>query len=126
MLSNSIATFAEARLRFAGTSLAKLDEVPDLAEVGHTVGLVKKLADSGYEFTGDLGAELYAGIFLLGYVIPYQGEASSNKWVEDANTLWGSWTSKEGDRQREIRDVAGSLVKEKLKSVVIDERADTR
>lgn len=126
VLSNSVATFAEARVRFAGVSSTKLDDVPDLAEVGPIAELVRKLADSGYEFTGDLGAELYTGIFLLGYVIPYQGEASSDKWVEDAKALWNSWISQEGDRQREIRDVAGILVKEKLKSVVVDEKAETR
>ena len=107
-------------------SLTKLDEIPDLVEVGPTMGLVRELADSGYEFTGDLGAELYTGIFLLGYVIPYQGDASSDKWVEDAKALWGSWISKEGDRQREMRDVVGSLVKEKLKGIIVDEKAETR
>ncbi|KAG8216452.1 hypothetical protein J3R82DRAFT_6559 [Butyriboletus roseoflavus] len=126
VLSNSVATFAETGVRFAGVSLIKLDEVRDMAEVGRTVGLVRKLADSGYNFIGDLGAELYAGIFLLGYVIPYQGEASGDKWVEDAKALWRSWISKESDGQREMRDVAGSLVKEKLQSVVVDEKAETR
>ncbi|KAF8551747.1 hypothetical protein OG21DRAFT_1605114 [Imleria badia] len=127
-LSNSVATFADARLRVAGgsESSTKPDEVPDMAEVGPTVGLVRKLADSGYEFTGDLGAELYAGVFLLGYVIPYQGEASSDKWAEDAKVLWSSWISQEGDRQRELRDVVGSLVKDKLKSVLVDEQAEIR
>ncbi|KAH0834818.1 hypothetical protein J3R83DRAFT_10427 [Lanmaoa asiatica] len=109
VLSDSVTTFADARVRFAGVSLTELDEVPDLAEVGPTVGLVKRLADSGYEFTGDLGAELYTGIFLLGYVIPTREKHLAT-----------------GDKQREIRDVAGSLVKDKLKSVVVDEKAEIR
>ena len=127
-LSNSVATFADARVRLAGVSepSTKPDEVPDSVEVGPTVGLVRKLADSGYEFTGDPGAELYTGIFLLGYVIPYQGEAPSDKWVENAKALWSSWISREGDRQQEIRNVAGSLVKEKLKGVLVDKNAETR
>lgn len=108
-------------------SSTELDEVPDLVQVGPTVGLVRKLAGSGYKFTGDLGAELYTGIFLLGYVVPYyQGEGSSDKWVEDVKALWGSWISEEDDGQREMRDVVGSLVKEKIKSVVVDEKAETR
>jgi hypothetical protein len=128
VLSNSVATFADARVRFPGVSQSstELDEVPDLVEVGPTVGLVRKLADSGYEFTGDLGAELYTGIFLLGYVVPYQGERSGDKWVEDVKALWGCWISEEGDGRREMRDVVGSLVKEKLKGVVVDENAETR
>ena len=126
MLSNSVAAFAEERVRFAGVSLTGLDEVPDLVEVTPTVGLVRRLVDSGYEFSGDIGVELYSGIFLLGYVIPYEGEASTSKWVEDAKGLWTHWISKGGDREREMVDVAGSLVKEKLKSIVIDDKAETR
>lgn len=113
-------------MRFAGVSLTKLEDIRDIAEVGRTVRLVRKLADSGYEFTGEPGAELYTGIFLLGYIIPYQGETSGDKWVEDAKALWRSWISKESDGQRDIRDVAGSLVKEKLQSVIVDEKAETR
>ncbi|KAI9568130.1 hypothetical protein HD554DRAFT_2219143 [Boletus coccyginus] len=128
MLSNSITTFVDARVKFAGVSESsiKLDEVLCLAEISPTVRLVGKLADSGYKFTGDVGAELRAGIFLLGYVIPCQGEASNDNWVEDAKALWGSWISQKGDEQEKMSDVAGSLVKEKLKSVVVDERAETR
>ncbi|KAF8434511.1 hypothetical protein L210DRAFT_3763021 [Boletus edulis BED1] len=128
MLSNSVVTFVNARLRLAGVSESTtgLDGVPDLAEVGPIVGLVRELADSGYEFTGDLGAELYTSVFLVGYAVPYQGEASGDKWVEDAKALWRLWVSQEGDRQREMMDIAGSLVKEKLKSVVVDEKAETR
>ncbi|KAG6379677.1 hypothetical protein JVT61DRAFT_10198 [Boletus reticuloceps] len=128
MLSNSVATFVNARLRFAGVSESTtgLDGVPDLPEVGPTVGLVRELADSGYEFTGDLGAELYTNVFLVGYAVPYQGEASGDKWLEDAKALWRLWISQEGDRQREMMDIAGSLVKEKLKSVLVDEKAETR
>lgn len=107
-------------------SSIKLDEVLCLAEISPTVRLVWKLADSGYKFTGDVGAELRVGIFLLGYVIPCQGEASNDNWVEDAKALWGSWISQKGDEQEEMGDVVGSLVKEKLKSVVVDEIAETR
>lgn len=128
MLSNSVAAFVDARVRFAGLaeSSTKQDEVPDMAEVVPTVGLVKRLADSGYEFTGDLGAELYTGIFLLSYVILDQAEASGDKWVDDAKVLWNSWVSQEGDRQRDMRDVVGSLVKERLRSLVVDGKAETR
>ena len=107
-------------------SANELDKDQHLVEVSSTVGLVKKLANSGYEFTGEIGVELYAGIFLLGYVIPHEGEASGSGWVEDAKALWSSWTFKKGDREQQMREVAGSLVKEKLKGVIIDEKADTR
>lgn len=110
-------------MRLAG---AKLDEVLDTAEISSVVGLVRRLAGSGYEFAGDIGVELYAGIFLLGYVIPHEGEASNNKWVEDAKALWSSWISKEVYSKGEMRDVAGSLVKETLRNIVIDDKAETR
>lgn len=126
MLSNSVATSAEARVRFAGVASTELDEVSDLVEVGPTMGLVRKLADSGYEFSGEVGVELFCGIFLLGYVIPHEEEGSSSKWVEDAKALWDSWISEGADRGEEMRHIASSLVKEKLKSIVIDEKAAAR
>ena len=115
-------------MRFAGVSgiSVKPDEVPDMSEVGPTVMLVRELAGSGYQFSGDIGAELYTGIFLLGYVIPHQVEASSHKWVEDAKILWSSWISQGGDKQQDMRDVVSSLVKEKLKGIVLGEEVETR
>ncbi|KAG9311744.1 hypothetical protein JVU11DRAFT_7987 [Chiua virens] len=126
VLSNSVSTFSETRMKYAGMPFSEPDEISDLAGLRPTVELVKKLVDSGYEFTGDIGVELYARIFLLGYVIPYDGEASGSKWVEDAKTIWRSFISKEGDRKRELREIAGSLVKRKLKSVVVDQDVETK
>jgi hypothetical protein len=128
-LSNSIASFAETRIRIAGVPSTQLGDLEGLVEAGPVVQFVGKLVGSGYNFTGDIGVELYGGVFLLAFVIPCVGEENGGyeeKVVEDARVLWSSWTSKDGERDREMREVVGGLLKERLKAVVVDDKAETR
>lgn len=113
-------------MTFAGIPSHNRDGAPDLADVGSAIRLARNLAGSGYEFSGDSGAELYTGLFLLAYIIPLQGESSTDRWVEDAKALWTCWISGEGDGRQDMKNVVGGLVKEKLRSVIVDEEAETR
>ncbi|KAF9239333.1 hypothetical protein BU15DRAFT_74748 [Melanogaster broomeanus] len=129
ILSNSIAGFAESRIKAAGVPSAQLGDLEELVEAGLVVRLVKQLVGSGYEFRGDVGVELYVGVFILAFVIPCKGEEHGGykgKVVEDAMALWSSWASKDGEMEYEMREVVGGLVKERLRAVVIDDKVETR
>ncbi|KAF9226338.1 hypothetical protein BS17DRAFT_807138 [Gyrodon lividus] len=128
-LSNSIADFAEARIRIAGVPSAQLGDLEGLVEAGPILGLMRKLVGSGYEFIGDGGVGIYAGVFLLAFVIPCDGEEDGGypeKVVEDAKALWSSWAFKDSGREHGMREVVGALVKQRLKMVVIDDKVETR
>ncbi|KIK99666.1 hypothetical protein PAXRUDRAFT_822522 [Paxillus rubicundulus Ve08.2h10] len=129
VLSNSITSFAETRIRIAGVPSTQLGDLEGLIEIGPAVEFVRKLVGSGYNFTGDIGVELYVGVFLLAFVIPCVGEENGgyeDEVVGDAKALWSSWISENRERDREMKEFVSGLLKERLKAVVVDDKAETR
>ncbi|KAH7882407.1 hypothetical protein F5I97DRAFT_1939442 [Phlebopus sp. FC_14] len=135
LLSRNIVAVADNLITRAGSpdtvdEVEHLDSAADLLRADTSLSLVKK-------FKGEVGVEMYAGVFLLAWVVPPLDEGgaeerakrmslTSGAGVEDAQALWTAWIAENGQGHLEMRQAVEGLVKEKIRDVLVDEQAETR